>query len=200
MCRTGGQGWTPRGLRGAWKAQRNAAAKPFCAFAATLRHRASLRSSRHRFAAVYSAPGASPLALLGAAHSGVVGRCASYSCFAHGPADTLSCAIPAALKPGVTVPGHPRNACVTPMCRRSPQCCSPLCRRSLHATHPASRRRPVICQRGKSRSTYTSIDLRNPLLRSNPGWPSLATRPTHALDTVFRSLRKINTWWAPRRC
>ena len=122
------------------------------------------------------------------------------SCFAHGPVDTLSCAIPAALKPGVTVPGHPRNACVTPMCRRSPQCCSPLCRRSLHATHPASRRRPVICQRGKSRSTYTSIDLRNPLLRSNPGWPSLATRPTHALDTVFRSLRKINTWWAPRRC
>jgi hypothetical protein len=40
---------------------------------------------------------------------------ASRSCFAHGPASTLSYAIPAALKPRVSILGHPRNACVTPM-------------------------------------------------------------------------------------
>ena len=31
------------------------------------------------------------------------------------------------------------------------------------------------------------------LLRPSPGWPSLATRPTHALDPVFFTLRKTNT-------
>ena len=46
-------------------------------------------------------------------------RCAPASSLRGGHADALSCAVPAALMPGATFRGHPRNACVTPMHRRS---------------------------------------------------------------------------------
>jgi hypothetical protein len=47
--------------------------------------------------------------------AGLFARDASPSMLRCGPAATLSYAIRAALKPWVTIPDHPRNACVTPM-------------------------------------------------------------------------------------
>jgi hypothetical protein len=72
-------------------------------------------------------------------------------CFVRGPADTLSYAVLAALKPGVTIPGHPRNACVTPLYRRSPQCCSPMHWRS-----------PTCCSPCFAGGPGTTASLRNP--------------------------------------
>jgi len=85
-------------------------------------------------------------------------------------------AVPASRKPRATFPGLPFDACVSPL-RAAGKTFRALAILLLAES-------PVVCHRGKPRRRmrhWAALSLRRP----SPGWPSVATRPTHALDPCF---------------